>query len=595
MLIGFVDDAMFLAVAWSLKEAHKVLADMMEHAQGGFDWSQQHNSPFELTKLALMNFPRSLAVDDPSSLTLSCTNSDRPQTTQSVAAIPTYKYLGVYFDSKLRWLSRILGGMPAHQVRQLYNTVAVPAFMYAVDVWFMGVSKPVNGHHRTGSVAAAKKLSPMQQLVVKQVTGALRTSAGDVLKVHANLLPIDLLFCKVLTRAAVCLASLPVTHPLHSPVRSAVKRLVRRHRSPLHNLFHFSGIVPEQIEEIKPVRHNPGYRPSFSTHILTSKEEALEAIEEAFDKSNTAVFCNGSGFEGGVRASAVLYINGDEVLHLKYHLGSGAEHTAYEVEIVGLSLGLHILQGLNRKLLGLTMCGSDSQATLRALNNQRPHPAHYLLDRVHTAAENLHKKQDRLINSQHRRAAAATVMARPPRSTGVVCLQLHWSPGHKGFSPNERANTLAKEAATGSSSPWSLLVTTHPLEPRTSSSNPPIPQNPRRSAELPPMPRTYFATDTYPGSPKPRKPPPLFPIFATHCQLNTLFPPTHSGVLQQPQGDPHSQMIPSTYQHGPTLDRNQHPPTPSSSAKPRHHSRRTPKFSGKFSAQSPRPVHTAEA
>ncbi|KNZ82111.1 hypothetical protein J132_08294 [Termitomyces sp. J132] len=29
------------------------------------------------------------------------------------------------------------------------------------------------------------------------------------------------------------------------------------------------------------------------------------------------------------------------------------------------------------------------------------------------------------------------------------------------------------------------------------------------------------ATDTHPGSPEPREPPPLFPIFATHHQLNT--------------------------------------------------------------------------
>ncbi|KAG5732629.1 hypothetical protein E4T56_gene16919 [Termitomyces sp. T112] len=87
------------------------------------------------------------------------------------------------------------------------------------------------------------------------------------------------------------------------------------------------------------------------------------------------------------------------------------------------------------------------------------------------------------------------------------------------------------------------------------------------------------ATDTYPGSPKPQEPLPLFPIFATHHQLNTLAPPNHSGVSQQPWGDPRSQMIPSTYQCGPTLDCNQHPPTPLSSTKPCRHSRRTPKFS----------------
>ncbi|KAG5732659.1 hypothetical protein E4T56_gene16773 [Termitomyces sp. T112] len=88
------------------------------------------------------------------------------------------------------------------------------------------------------------------------------------------------------------------------------------------------------------------------------------------------------------------------------------------------------------------------------------------------------------------------------------------------------------------------------------------------------------ATDTYPGSPKLREPSPLFPIFTTHHQLNTLVPLTHSGVSRQPRGDPRSPMIPSTYQHGLILNCNRHPPTPSSSAKLCHRSRHTPKFSG---------------
>ncbi|KAG5728175.1 GTP-binding protein TypA/BipA like protein [Termitomyces sp. T112] len=98
------------------------------------------------------------------------------------------------------------------------------------------------------------------------------------------------------------------------------------------------------------------------------------------------------------------------------------------------------------------------------------------------------------------------------------------------------------------------------------------------------------ATDTYPGPPEPREPPPLFPIFATHHQLNTLVPLTYSGVSRQPWGNPHSPMIPSTYQCGTILDHNRHPPTPLSPAKPRRHSRRTPKSSGSHlpvSSQSP--------
>ncbi|KAG5724917.1 hypothetical protein E4T56_gene12539 [Termitomyces sp. T112] len=134
-------------------------------------------------------------------------------------------------------------------------------------------------------------------------------------------------------------------------------------------------------------------------------------------------------------------------------------------------------------------------------------------------------------------------------------------------------------------------VTTHPLNPRTLSINPP---NLQKTPDAPPNfcpcptpisansdaspansdgPLANFgafptATDTYPRSPEPQEPPSLSPIFATHHQLNTLVPPTYSGVSQQPQGDPHSPMIPSAYQRSLILDRNQHPPTPSSSAKP---------------------------
>ncbi|KNZ80406.1 hypothetical protein J132_05993 [Termitomyces sp. J132] len=53
---GFVDNVMFLAIAKSLTETHVIIKDLMEHAQGALDWSTLHNSPFELSKLALMNF-----------------------------------------------------------------------------------------------------------------------------------------------------------------------------------------------------------------------------------------------------------------------------------------------------------------------------------------------------------------------------------------------------------------------------------------------------------------------------------------------------------------------------------------------------------
>ncbi|KAH0581411.1 hypothetical protein H2248_012493 [Termitomyces sp. 'cryptogamus'] len=79
------------------------------------------------------------------------------------------------------------------------------------------------------------------------------------------------------------------------------------------------------------------------------------------------------------------------------------------------------------------------------------------------------------------------------------------------------------------------------------------------------------------GLPNPENHPHCSRSSPPHHQLNTL---TYSGVSRQPRGNPRSPMIPSTYQRGTILDHNRHLPPPSSSAKPRRHSRRTPKSSG---------------
>lgn len=144
--------------------------------------------------------------------------------------------------------------MPPKHIHQLYNTVAVPAFTYAADIWFTGIHNAPSGLKRLGSVAITKKLSSIQRHMAKTITGTLSTTARDVLKSHANLLPIELLFNKVLFRAAAWIASLPLPHPLHAPTRKAVKCFVKRHKSSLHYLFHTTKINPNKVKPISAVR-----------------------------------------------------------------------------------------------------------------------------------------------------------------------------------------------------------------------------------------------------------------------------------------------------------------------------------------------------
>ena len=104
---------------------------------------------------------------------------------------------------------------------------------------------------------------------------------------------------------------------------------------------------------------------------------------------------------------------------------------------MGLILSLHLLHSLTRQLTHPTVLGTDSQAVIRALNNQRSHSGHYLLDVIHLAAERLHAKQDGLINQLE---CSQAIMAGEPwkgDSRGVIDLQIHWVPGHCDFGPNE--------------------------------------------------------------------------------------------------------------------------------------------------------------
>lgn len=143
-----------------------------------------------------------------------------------------------------------------------------------------------------------------------------------------------------------------------------------------------------------------------------------------------------------------------------------SEHTVYEGEIVGLTLALHLLTKLGSQFHAPIIVGTDSQAVIKALNNQRPHPAHYLLDEVHNAAEKLHARQHKLRNAAAYKEARHNGETWSDRTRNVIDLQIHWTPGHVGFEPNERADEIAKQAAQGVSSDSKLLpvyLRKHPL------------------------------------------------------------------------------------------------------------------------------------
>ena len=98
---GFVDDCAFVATADTLDKTHSILKNMMERANGGLEWSLFHNSPFELLKLAVMDFPRTSRDTASSPLCINKTDPQGVVTPYTISKVDTYKYLGVTFDPKL--------------------------------------------------------------------------------------------------------------------------------------------------------------------------------------------------------------------------------------------------------------------------------------------------------------------------------------------------------------------------------------------------------------------------------------------------------------------------------------------------------------
>lgn len=169
--------------------------------------------------------------------------------------------------------------------------------------------------------------------------------------------------------------------------------------------------------------------------IADSKEASIK--EEAEDNSDIKIFTDGSGYEGGVGAAAVLYRKGAEEPEkvLRFHLGSLKEHTTYEGEAVGSILAAWMLQ--NQPEVGKSTVTSytDSQAFIKATGARKAGPGQYLVMEYLRLTEEMSDGAD------------------APYPTDSAKFALTWVAAHKGVQGNEKVDEEAKKAAEGDSSP----------------------------------------------------------------------------------------------------------------------------------------------
>ena len=211
------------------------------------------------------------------------------------------------------------------------------------------------------------------------ITGALKTMATDIIEIMANLLPLWILVDKIHYRAALRLATLPPTHPLYKPVKNAAKQLVKRHKTPLHDLMHRYRLQPDNIETINTTRYNTSWKPKVKIKIITNVDDAILDMEQ--DHPDVKIFTDSSGMEGEIGTAAVLYRNGRLKSSVQFNLGQQKHHMVYEGEAAGLLLGTKLMEqewGIRSAIFYVDNC-----VAILATQLTKPAPGHHIFDAFH--------------------------------------------------------------------------------------------------------------------------------------------------------------------------------------------------------------------
>lgn len=452
---GFIDDTVLLAAGRTFDETHEILTNMMNREGGANEWSRDHNSNFEVDKFALMDFTRK-TIPDPTGQrkTIPTPRPDLVLNGHTIQPSSTHKFLGVIMDQKLSFnahclyacakgeefmaqakrLTKPRRGVPGKCCRQILNGIVIPKMLYAADLWCAPITIGKEGARTKGSAGFAIKTGRIQRKATILITGAMRTTASDTLDAHADVLPIHLAINKICCRAALRLATLPTTHPLCKITQriqrqtADLAKKLPRYPSPLHRIMRAFPHDPGKIESIQATRHTPKWKRCYDIQINPNQDEAMDV--EARDRAPIRIYTDGSGFEGGIGAAAVLIrrmaTGRTRKRVLKFHLGTAQEHTVYEGELVGLILAQHLLSSEAR--ISVVSLYTDNQASITGSSSIKPTAGHHLMDLFHRKLERL----------QQRRPA--------------LKLTNYWIPSHSGCQGNEMADDEAKKAAQGETS-----------------------------------------------------------------------------------------------------------------------------------------------
>jgi hypothetical protein len=192
----YIDDGAIFACGNTWEEVKSSLTAVYTACTS---WPERSGLTAEPDKTELMFFRRPREREDPPGHIMLPIPSKN--TTYNVSATHSLRYLGFFFEHKLRWehhvnimCNRARASIKALQllgnsVRSLnfaqwkiaYNAICLPVLTYGCQLWYTGKQKTL-----------VRKLQVVQNEAVKVISGAFRTTPRDPLHQLLNIFPINL-------------------------------------------------------------------------------------------------------------------------------------------------------------------------------------------------------------------------------------------------------------------------------------------------------------------------------------------------------------------------------------------------------------------
>ncbi|KDQ26830.1 hypothetical protein PLEOSDRAFT_1084565 [Pleurotus ostreatus PC15] len=310
----FTDDAAIVVTGAMFVDTHARIQEIMTGRHGIFKWARNHNCEFGVDRFQLLDMSQK-KVPHPM-----CPRKRVPLARRDLVLNRTR-----VASSKQRATVEPTGSSSIGKgegldvkVRKTGETV----------VWNNSKLRATEAQKAKGmrvQRVIVRKLTVAQCKAMIMVTGAMCTTATDVMEALTGSLPFHLVVERHQFQAALRLATLPEGHPLHQHVKRAARQDVKGHQTPLHALMNGFKVDIQGVETVKATRWDVTWRSRLKMVIAGLRIEAVRV--EEWDQTRVKIYTDGSGYKGQVGAAAVMTRDGATTGILKMSLGAEKDCT----------------------------------------------------------------------------------------------------------------------------------------------------------------------------------------------------------------------------------------------------------------------------